>query len=55
MNIYEMYGRQSEQLVEAVQFREATMALLRDLRDGKVTPARLVVEDTGWSLREVAP
>lgn len=52
MNIYEMYGRQAEQLLAATEFHASTLKLLADLRDGKVSPVRLVITDEGW---EVTP
>lgn len=52
MNIYEMYGRQAEQLMEATQFHAATMKLLADLRDGNVLPEQIVITEGGWELKE---
>ena len=52
MNIYEAYGRQAEQLRQATDAFAETLALLRQLRDGKVLPSDLVVEDNGWKLKE---
>ena len=48
MNIYELYGRQTEQIAQLQQYFTATQQGLRDLRDGKALPSQLVVTDTGW-------
>ena len=53
MNIYEMYGRQSERTQEMVEGWSTTLQLLRDLQDGKVRPAQLVVSQTGWEVQDV--
>ena len=52
MNIYEMHGRQSEKMQEVVESWGATLQLLRDLRDGNILPAQLVVEQDGWKLSD---
>ncbi len=52
MNIYEAFGRQAEQLLEHADAFVKTLELLRLLRDGKVLPSELVVEQTGWKLKE---
>ena len=52
MTIYEMYGRQAEQLMERTDAFMRTLDVLRMIRDGKVLPSDLVVEDNGWKLKE---
>lgn len=55
MNIYEMHGRQAEQLQEVTHAFRETLTLLRQLRDGSVLPSRLVVTDNGWNLKDEEP
>lgn len=52
MNIYELYGRQAEQLAHLQEYYQATQQGLRDLRDGKFLAAQLVVTDNGWEIKE---
>ena len=52
MNIYEMHGRQAEQLRQVTDAFAETLALLRQLRDGEVSPSALVVSENGWTLKE---
>lgn len=49
---HELYGLQAEQLAQLREYFERTQELLQRLRDGEVAPARLVVGDKGWHLRE---
>ena len=48
MNIYEMYGRQAENLQSAVDKFMNTLELLADLKAGKLTLDQVVVERNGW-------
>lgn len=48
MNIYEMYGRQSEQYQDNIDAFLDTLQLLRDLKEGKYTLEQIVVEQKGW-------
>ena len=52
MNIYEMYGRQSEKLQESLEFHRSTMRLLQDLKDGTVSLKQLELDTAGWHLQE---
>ena len=52
MNIYEMYGRQAEQMQQSRAYFDATQKLLADLQDGSVLPPQLVITQTGWELAE---
>lgn len=52
MNIYELHGRQAEQLRQTTDAFVETLALLRQLRDGDVLPSQLVVNDNGWTLKD---
>ena len=52
MNIYELHGRQAEQLRQTTDAFMETLALLRRLRDGDVLPSQLVVNDNGWTLKD---
>ena len=47
-----MFGRQSEKMQEMVESWQRTLQLLRDVRDGKVLPSQLVVQDNGWEIQE---
>ena len=53
MNIYEMFGRQAEQAAQLRVFYDGTMKLLRDLEEGKVMPAQILVTGNGWELRDL--
>ena len=52
MNIYEQFGRQAEQLQQTTDAFLRTLEALRMIRDGKLDPARLVVEENSWRLKE---
>jgi len=52
MNIYEMFGRQAEQINGMREFANRTLTLLRDLKEGAVLPSALVITDSGWQLQE---
>lgn len=52
MNIYEMYGRQAEQLNQAEEYFNATQKVLHDLKSGTVLPSQLVIAQGGWHLGE---
>lgn len=51
MNIYEMYGRQAEQLQEAMEYHARTQKLLADIQSGACVPVQLVVTAEGWSVQ----
>ena len=52
MNIYEQFGRQAEQLQQTTEAFLRTLEALRMIRDGKVLPSQLVVEDNSWHVKE---
>lgn len=52
MNIYELYGRQAEKLMELQQYHQLTQQVLNDLVAGKVLPAQLVVTQMGWQVAD---
>jgi len=60
VNIYEMFGRQAEQVAELRAYFERTQGLLNGLLDGKVSADQLIVTQEGWTLgpersKEVEP
>ena len=50
MNIYELYGRQAEQLTQLGDYFRITQKLLNDLMSGSVLPSQLVITQSGWQL-----
>ena len=52
MNIYEMFGKQSEELQDVVDKFYATLNLLRKLKSGEIALERLTINEKGW---DVAP
>jgi len=51
VNIYELYGRQTEQMAQLQEYFKLTQQGLRDLSEGKVLPSQLVVTDQGWECK----
>ena len=52
MNIYEMFGRQAEQMQELCGFFASTMQLLQQIRNGEVIPCQIVLNQTGWEVED---
>lgn len=50
MSIYELYGRQAEELLAAQQAWAATLQLLRDLKSGVRRLEDVEVSDEGWKV-----
>ena len=50
MKIYEMFGKQSEELQEVVDQLYMTLDLLRKLKSGEIALERLTVHDKGWNV-----
>jgi len=54
MKIYEMYGRQAEQMQEYVEFHTRTMQLLTDLKTGAASLDKVTIQSTGWTVEHSA-
>ena len=52
MNIYEMHGRQSEQLQEALEAFRKTLQLMRELQAGTLTLDQVRVSEQSWEIVE---
>lgn len=52
MNIYELYGRQTEQLEQLAEGYRQTLELLRNIKDKKVSIKDVELSDSGWKLKE---
>ena len=50
MDIYERYGRKTEQLEQAIEAHLRTLGLLRAIKNGEVDINRVVIEESGWHL-----
>lgn len=55
MNIYELYGRQAEQLQDAIDKFMKTIELLQNLKAGNLSLDQVIVERNGWNVRPAAP
>ena len=51
MNIYEMYGRQAEQLKALEDYYQGTQKLLAALVSGEIVIERLSLNGTGWMVK----
>lgn len=51
MNLYEMYGRQAEELHQLHSTWLKTLELLRAIRDGEVKPKSLDIDENGWRIK----
>jgi len=51
LNTYELLGRKCEELENAIAEHFKTLALLKNLKSGKVKIEDVEVEDTGWRLK----
>ena len=54
MNIYERFGRLTEQHDEELRNHRLSLDLLRGIADGKVDSARVKMNESGWTLAPVA-
>ncbi len=50
MNIYERFGRLTEQHDEEQRNHVLSLNLLRGIVEGKVDPARVKMNESGWTL-----
>lgn len=53
MGIHELYGRQAEQFNELLEAWNGVLQIVRDIRDGRVLPSQLVVNENGVEVRPV--
>lgn len=51
-SIHELYGRQAELLQRVIEEREATFALLINIKRGELDPADILLTKTGWTIRQ---
>ena len=52
MNIYELYGKQTEQLEQLSEGFIKTLRLLRDIKDKKVNIKNVELSDGGWEIKD---
>ena len=52
MNIYELYGKQTEQLEQLSEGFIKTLELLRDIKDKKVNIKNVELSDGGWEIKD---
>ena len=51
MNIYELYGRQTEKLEQAMGQLMKTLGLLKAIQDGKIDIKDVEVSPNGWQIK----
>ena len=54
MDIYERYGRKTEQLERAIEKHLQTIGLLKSLKSGELTLDDVEVRDDGWEIKRVS-
>ena len=52
MNIYELHGRQAEQLEQLAEGYRQTLGLLKDIKDEKVNIKDVELLDSGWKIND---
>ena len=52
MNIYELYGKQTEQLEQLSEGFTKTLKLLRDIKDKKVNIKNVELSGGGWEIKD---
>ena len=53
-DIYARYGKKQEQLEQAIEQHQQTLALVRALKTGEVSIDQVEVRDNGWRLLPAA-
>ena len=51
-DIYERYGRKTEQLEKAVEAYISLLELIQDMKDSKVDINRVIIKGMDWELEE---
>lgn len=55
MDIYERYGRKTEQLEQVIEGHFRTLGLLKALKNGELTLNDIEVTDSGWEVKNKEP